>query len=165
MLAHQRHANKRPFKWCFAGRPMIGHIYSVVVFGSSLPSSTKNGVKVGPPLAKLSGSAHAAFMCEVRFCAPRLPRATQLLKQQQHVAWKRLLWSWTSCCPWDFNYAPLSAADNISREVGPGSGPTKSLNAFIHKKGADKNVWYAGWSATLLVSYNEVGVHTSTDVW
>ena len=27
---------------------MIGRIYSVVVFGSSLPSSTKNGVKVGP---------------------------------------------------------------------------------------------------------------------
>ena len=70
---------------------MIGRIYSVVVFGSSLPSSTKkNGVKVGPPLAKLSGSAHAAgqlcFMCEVRFRVPRPPHATQLLKQQQHVA-------------------------------------------------------------------------------
>ena len=52
----------------------------IVVFGSSLPSSTKKKVvKVGP----LSGSAHAAgqlyFMCEVRFyattCYPTLKTA------------------------------------------------------------------------------------------
>ena len=26
MLGHQRHANEAPFKWCFAGGPMIGRI-------------------------------------------------------------------------------------------------------------------------------------------
>ena len=43
-----------------------------------------------------------------------------------------------------FDYDPLSAADNISRQVGPRSSPTIVLNVFIHNKGADKNVWYAG---------------------
>ena len=43
-----------------------------------------------------------------------------------------------------FVYDPLSAADNISRQVWPKSGPTKCLNVFIHNKGADKNVRYAG---------------------
>ena len=32
MLGHHRHASETLFKWCFAGRPMIGRIYSVVVF-------------------------------------------------------------------------------------------------------------------------------------
>ena len=47
-----------PLKWRFAGGPMV-------LYGSSvLPSSTKqknrkNVVRVGPPLTKLSGSAHA----------------------------------------------------------------------------------------------------------
>ena len=89
-------------------------------------------------------------MCEVRFRAPRPPHATQLLKQQQHVAWKLFLWSWTSCCPWDFDYAPLSAADNISRQVGPRSGLTKSLNVFIHNKGADLRFC---WSRTTKSGY------------
>ena len=39
-----------------------------------------------------------------------------------------------------FRLCPLSAVDNISRQVGPRSGPTKSLNVFIHNKGADKNM-------------------------
>ena len=43
-----------------------------------------------------------------------------------------------------FDYDPLSAADNISRQVEPRSGPTKCLNVFIHNKGADNNVRYAG---------------------
>ena len=42
-----------------------------------------------------------------------------------------------------FDYVPLSAADNISRQVGPRSGPTKCL-MFFNNKGADKNVRYAG---------------------
>ena len=82
------------------------------------------------PLTKLSESAHATG--QLCFRAKRPPRATQLLKQQQHVAWKRWLWSWTSCCPWDFDYVPLSAADNISRQDGP-----RSFNVFINKKGTD----------------------------
>ena len=40
-------------------------------------------------------------------------------------------------------FVPLSAADNISRQVGPRSGRTKCFNVFIHNKGFDKNVRYA----------------------
>ena len=40
------------FRWRADDGPLT------VVFESSLSSSTKNIVKVGPPLAKLSGSAH-----------------------------------------------------------------------------------------------------------
>ena len=54
MLGHHRHASETPFICRFAGGP-------VVVFRSPLPSSTKKKVvKAGPPLTKLSGSAHAA---------------------------------------------------------------------------------------------------------
>ena len=106
-----------------------------MVFGSSLPLSPKRNGQSWTPLTKPSGSAHAAgqlcFMCEVRFHAPRPPHAAQLLKQQQQVAWKRQLWSWTSCCPWDFDYAPLSAADNISRQVGPQIRPDKMFNVLF----------------------------------
>ena len=52
MLGHQRHASETPFKWCFAGGPMIGRIYSVVVFGSSVPSSTKNRCQSWTPSGK-----------------------------------------------------------------------------------------------------------------
>ena len=38
--------------------------------------------------------------------------------------------------------------------------PDKMFNVFI-----DKTVRCAGRSATSLVSYNKVGVHTSTNVW
>ena len=40
----------------FAGVPDDGPL--IVVLESSLPSSAKKIVKVGPPLTKLSGSAH-----------------------------------------------------------------------------------------------------------
>ena len=51
-------ANKTPFKWSFAAWRADGGP-CLVVFGSSLPSSTKKNVaRVGPPLTKLSGSAH-----------------------------------------------------------------------------------------------------------
>ena len=53
----------------------------------------------------------------------------------------------------------LSAADNNSRQLGPRSGPTKCLMfLLIRLCGAQAD-------ATSLVSYNKVGVHTSTDVW
>ena len=53
----------------------------------------------------------------------------------------------------------LSAADNNSRQFGPRSGPTKCLMfLLIRLCGAQAD-------ATSLVSYNKVGVHTSTDVW
>ena len=63
MLGHHRHASETPFNdvlMAADGGPLI------VVLGSSLPSLTrkkekkKNVVKVGPPLTKLSRSAHGA---------------------------------------------------------------------------------------------------------
>ena len=63
MLGHHEHASKMPFKWHFAGGADDGPL--IVVFGSSLPSSTKKNpknVKVGPPLIKFSGSAHDIYM-------------------------------------------------------------------------------------------------------
>ena len=56
MTGRYRPASETPFKWLSLGAddgPLI------VVSGSFHPSSTKkkNGVKVGPPLTKLSGSA------------------------------------------------------------------------------------------------------------
>ena len=51
--ARQRNAIQMAFRWRADDGPFI------VVFGSFLPSLTKkNVVKVGPPLAKRSGSAH-----------------------------------------------------------------------------------------------------------
>ena len=62
--------------WGIIGTPVKRHLMAfrwrahdgplIVVLGSSLPSSTKkktkkNVVKVGPPLTKLSGSAHGQF--------------------------------------------------------------------------------------------------------
>ena len=54
-LGHHRHASETPkmaFRWRADDDPLI------VVLGFSLPSSTKKTVKVGPPLTKLSVSAH-----------------------------------------------------------------------------------------------------------
>ena len=41
------------------GVPLAGPL--LVVFGPSLPSSSKKVVKVRPPLTKLFGSAHASY--------------------------------------------------------------------------------------------------------
>ena len=54
-LARQQNAIKMVFRWRTDDGPFI------VVFGSSLPSSTKKPVKVGPPLSILSGSAHELY--------------------------------------------------------------------------------------------------------
>ena len=61
MLGIHRHASETPFKWCFAGGPMMAHL----VFWSSISSSTKkkNVIKFGIPLIKLSGSAHENNAC------------------------------------------------------------------------------------------------------
>ena len=56
MLVYHRHASERPFRWRADDGPHI------VKFGSSLHSSTKKGFQIGPPLTKLSGSAHASLL-------------------------------------------------------------------------------------------------------
>ena len=63
MYGHHQPASETPFKWCFAEGPMMAHLPFVVIFGSSIPSTTKKKryqiwtPGFGPPLTKLSGSA------------------------------------------------------------------------------------------------------------
>ena len=56
MLAHHRPTSETPLKWRFASWTDAGPL--IVVFGWIFYSLV-NFVKVGPPLTKLSGSAHA----------------------------------------------------------------------------------------------------------
>ena len=58
MLGHHQHASETPFKWRFAGGPMIARLKCYLDPPTPLKKK-KNVVKVGPPLTKLSGSAHA----------------------------------------------------------------------------------------------------------
>ena len=62
ILGHNRHASETTFKWSFAGGPMMAHL-SLFLDHSPPPHQTKKNTqkknfKVGPPLTKLSGSAH-----------------------------------------------------------------------------------------------------------
>ena len=126
------------FRWRASDDPHI------VVFGSSLPSSIKKKLsKLDPfldPRMQLSNyvlCAMSAFMRQCTTCYPTLKTARGMKAA-------------------DLIF--MSAADIISRQVWPRPGPTKMFNVCIHNKGADKNVRYPGWFATLLVSYNKVGV-------
>ena len=57
MLVHHRPASETPFKWCFAGGSMMARLQWYL--DPSYPHQLKKVVKVGPPLTKLSWSAHA----------------------------------------------------------------------------------------------------------
>ena len=60
MLGHHRHTSEMPFKWRFAGGPMLARILWYLDPLSS-HQLKKNVVKVISPLAKLSGSAHDMY--------------------------------------------------------------------------------------------------------
>ena len=60
MLGNYRHANETPFKWRFAGGPMMARLKWCL--NRSSPHHLKKAVKVGAPLTKLSGSAHAIYI-------------------------------------------------------------------------------------------------------
>ena len=82
MLGHHPHSCEMPFKWCFGGGPMMASLKWYFDPPSPHQLKQKNNkkyVKVGPPLTKLSGSAHV------------------------------LVWP----------------ADNLCKQFGLGSGPTK----------------------------------------
>ena len=63
-MGHNRVASEMPFQWSFAGRPIIARLW--LFFEPHPPppplkktKQTKNKlIRVGPPLTKLSGSAH-----------------------------------------------------------------------------------------------------------
>ena len=57
VLVHHQPASKTPFKWRFAGGPMMARLYWYL--DPLSPNQLKERQKVGPPLKKLSGSAHA----------------------------------------------------------------------------------------------------------
>ena len=54
MLGHRQHASETPFKWRFAGGLMMTRLQCFL----DPPTPHKKTSKVGPPLTKLSGSAH-----------------------------------------------------------------------------------------------------------
>ena len=79
----KRHLNiQMAFRWRANGAPLK------VVFGSSLPSSTKkNVVKVGPPLTKLSGSAHVIKVrktAKIGINYNQVPHLTQCTTWESH---------------------------------------------------------------------------------
>ena len=61
-LDHHRHPSETPFKWRFAGGPMMAHFFSDMWILSPLKKKKKRcqSCRVGPPLTKLSGSAHGS---------------------------------------------------------------------------------------------------------
>ena len=54
-----------PFHHYKNGGPLIAHLYTGI--WTLIHSSTKKKIKVGPPLTKLSGSAHAFHLCILTF--------------------------------------------------------------------------------------------------
>ena len=61
MSGHHKHASEAPFKWRFAGGPMMAHLLCYLDPPSPhqlKKQQQKKPVKVGPPLTKFSGSAH-----------------------------------------------------------------------------------------------------------
>ena len=122
----------------------------IVVFGSSLPSSTKKRCQSWTPSDKTLWirACRWAIMFYVRsplscamatMCYPTLKTTTA--RGLKAVA---LILDIMLSLRLRLRYVPLSAADNTSRQVGPRPGSTKCLNVFIHSKGADKNVRYTG---------------------
>ena len=69
MSGHHRHANETPFKWRFAGVPM--YVPLIVLIGFC--HKKKKLCKVGPRLAKLSGSAHVTYVSERLHCKKIIP--------------------------------------------------------------------------------------------
>ena len=74
MLGHHRHASETPFKWSFAGGPMMARLQWYMDPRSSHKLKKNNLVKVVPPLTKLSGSAHDnhLFYCTIKLVLFRL---------------------------------------------------------------------------------------------
>ena len=58
MLGNHRHVSETPFKWHFADGPMLASLWWYLNPLSSHQLKKKHIVKAGPPLTKLSGSAH-----------------------------------------------------------------------------------------------------------
>ena len=56
-LGHYRHPSETPFKWRFAGVPMMARFCDIWILS---PLKRCQSCRVGPPLTKLSGSAHGS---------------------------------------------------------------------------------------------------------
>ena len=57
---HYRPTSETPFQWHFAGRPIIARFRCFLEPRSPQKTNAKKLIRVGPPLTKLSGSAHGA---------------------------------------------------------------------------------------------------------
>ena len=63
MLGHHRHASEAPFKWRFAGGPMVARLQWY--FDPPSPHQLKKTLsQLDPPLTKSSGSAHGLHTLE-----------------------------------------------------------------------------------------------------
>ena len=62
-LSHRRPTSEMPFEMAFCWQSDDGPF--IVLFGSSMPSSPKENIKFGPPLTKLSGSAHVLCLTDI----------------------------------------------------------------------------------------------------
>ena len=137
LVINQRNANCTVFRWQANDGPLLWCLDPLSYH------QLKNVVKVGPP----PPPPDIIFWLgnHVLCVKPRPPRANNNsggFDLRHHAVLET-----------------LSAADNNSRQFGPRSGPTKCLMfLLIRLCGAQAD-------ATSLVSYNKVGVHTSTDVW
>ena len=96
------------------------------------------------------------FYVQSPFSCAKATTCYPTLKQQQQVA-----------CKGGFDlghHAVLETSPFFLRliiltdRLGPDQA-RQNVKCFIHNKGADKNVRYAGWSATLLVSYISRGTY------
>ena len=58
MLGHHQPASEMPSKWRFAGGPIMARFYWYWILSPLI----KKNIRVGPPLTKLSGSAHDACL-------------------------------------------------------------------------------------------------------
>ena len=111
-LGHHRPASETLFKWRFAGRPMMARLKCAIwILSLSLSIKTKaktkqtKNVRIGPSLAKLSGSVH----------------------EQVHRERNSSLVKWLSTCTGD---NPLSKACGLSPRT---SGHTHDRNIITTK--------------------------------
>ena len=76
--------SKMPFKWRFAGRPMMVRLYWFLD-PLSLNQLKKECKKVGPPLKKLSGSAHEFKVCTKKLISLFLYQNICCRYQKKHL--------------------------------------------------------------------------------
>ena len=87
MLGNHQHASEMPFKWRFAGGPMMACL-KCYLDPPTPHQLKKNSFKVGPPLTKFSRSAHGN--CKYRRTSDSLNEGLPIKIARQNFQRKRL---------------------------------------------------------------------------